>query len=33
MALAEIQNYADFPRDEGWITLRRSELLAKLDRH
>ncbi len=31
-ALAEIHDYADFPRDARWIALRRSELLAKLDR-
>jgi hypothetical protein len=31
-ALAEIRDYADFPRDAGWITLRRSELLGRLDR-
>jgi len=31
-ALAEIHDYADFPRDAGWIALRRSELLDTLDR-
>jgi hypothetical protein len=30
-SLAAIQDYAEFPRDEGWIAERRSELLAKLD--
>jgi len=31
-ALADIRDYADFPRDAGWIRLRRAELLARLDR-
>jgi hypothetical protein len=30
-SLAAIQDYAEFPRDEGWIAERRSELLSKLD--
>lgn len=30
-SLAAIQDYAEFPRDEGWIDERRAELLAKLD--
>lgn len=30
--LAEIQDYAEFPRDEAWILQQRAELLARLDR-
>lgn len=29
--LADLQDYAVFPRDEGWIHRRRSELLTRLD--
>ncbi len=30
--LAGIHDYADFPRDVGWIAARRSKLLAELDK-
>src|SRR5688500_6720739 len=30
--LADIKDYAEFPRGEDWITSRRAELLAHLDR-
>jgi len=30
-SLSAIQDYAEFPREEGWILDRRGELLAKLD--